>query len=89
MSEYVKMTLFGSYLAVTGIFCPENIQPVKQGGKEREMKQECISNGFRLTGDRMSDRVAKHDGDNKNGALSSAISCSRWLIKQPVLRAIP
>lgn len=35
MSEYVKMTLFGSYLAVTGIFCPENIQPVKQGGKRK------------------------------------------------------
>ena len=36
MSEYVKMALFGSYLAVAGIFCPASIQPVKQGKKERD-----------------------------------------------------
>ncbi len=89
MSEYVKMALFGSYLAVTGIFCPASIQPVKQGKKEREMKQECVSNGFRLTEDRMTDRIARHDGYNKNGARKSAIFCSRRLIKQPVLRAVP
>ncbi len=35
MSEYVKMTLFGSYLAVTGMFCLASIQSVKQWEKRK------------------------------------------------------